>query len=341
LAAIVGIAVPIVATYSLIVPAAHPQLRIIQSLEIDPAPSQVAGISILLFPDKVSCPAICAQALASGRYQVVARSGDAFRKLTLRVHGACTQDFFHDSYGLFLSQGYVDLCADSEAIASPDNAVVVREFRFERGSVAAITGAATVLRAINSDSVAVESGPVQEIAARIPDFAGTMYEVALRRDGQEKIIGRRFSGDLTPPPGANAGQGDSTAVGPGFEPRAFYAQVFDLTPASGPRAGPASLATIFDILEARMDAASPIDKASGTRDLPLAETFSAVAANAGPEESALVRDRIERYIRKDRPIFVHAVLNTLYFQHADPAEIKAVLLRFLDSRNPDCLGRLA
>jgi len=331
LALIAGV-LGMVAAYWIVAPKS--QLRIIQSLEMDRARSPLGGGLVLFFPDKVNCSGFCVQALASGRYQVVTRTSSTFQQRTLRVNGACGQDIDF----LFLAHGYVGMCADADTVVVPDNAIVVREFRFDHGTVAAITGTATVLRAMNKDSVPVESGPVKEIATHIPGFVGMMYEVSLRRDGQEKIVGRRFSGHLSTSSNADAGQDNSAPVRAGFEPAVFYAHILGLPPAHGSRSGPTSLATIFDILEARLDAASPVDKTGGVRELPLAATFSTVAANARPEESALVHERIERYIAKDRPIFVHAVLNTLYFQHAEPSEIKSVLLRFLDSRNPDVVS---
>lgn len=312
------------------------QLRIIHALENEPAPAEIAnGGSILLFPSRYRCPAICVQALASGRYQVVTRNGQALQIQTLRPRETCGRDFYRDAYGMFVSQGYLDLCAESKVVAMPDDAIVLREFRFGHGSVSAITGGATVLRALDKDSVPVESGPVLAIAARIPDFAGTMYEVALRHRGQERVVGRRFSGELAV---AGAGQSSRIAVHPEFEPNVFYAKVLGLAPMTGARPGPASLAAIFDIMEARMETSSPIDRTSAARELPVAEAFSMVAAHAAADERPLVQDRLARFIAKDRPIFVHAVLNTLYFQYADPAETKAVLLRFLDSKNPNVVS---
>jgi hypothetical protein len=310
------------------------QRRAIAAVTLVAAPQPPSSFLIL---DTRTCDALCVQILATSDYQVALKRHSDWLIYRRGEGSACATSLA--TTALFLSAGYPDTCAlEEQRKASPDG-IVINEHEFA-GKGLPRKGTFPSDRRKSGLEYRWDNPTIEEIARQVPAFVGTLIEGAIRADGKDELVERRFIGRLE---SATELMTLSLAPGPldvGRAPdrAAIYSRLLglDLDPAS--RSGPLPLSEILDRLEALMLAAAPPESSVPSDDLRRSMTrrFGALA-HAAEGDAISSAARIQRLLKSDKPVLVYAALNSMAEPH-DMNLVKPALTALIDGDNPDIVA---
>jgi hypothetical protein len=338
---VVGVAAFAIAVYAWVGAGIYLQLRDLRALEIAAQPRTSPGQGLIALPTARECDRLCVQLIASGRYNVAIPDNGGWWIWSRLQGSACETEKMTVSRVRFLHAGYSNMCMQHSTARDVPNALVLAEYRLAGKGVR--DDDKDLYRdddgiPVSGHPIANDGSGINRIAARLPGFIGTVYELSERRGGADTVVARRFSGEISAAADAIAFSllPGPVAIGADGDRVAFYeaATGLALTPAGV--AGPADARQIFDRAEQElMKADLAHDFAERDARIALAESFGRAAGDMAKVDPALVRERIERFLASGLPLLTHAGLLALYYEpERDLPFIERHLLALLERDDP-------
>lgn len=327
------------AVYLWLASSLHSQLHVIRDLESIPAPPPAGSERMLILPNARYCDVLCVQVLATGDYQVALPERPAWMIYRRAEGDSCEEKTALRTKLIFVTRGYVGMCASKTKINAMPDGVVIAEYK-----LAGKGNRSDDIQRDPDDWSIVEHprenafAPVGRFARHIPGFIGELYERSVRIDGREQLLERRFRGTLV-----SAAELLTFSLAPGpipvgdqFERAAFYGRALGLPLSNAQRPGPAKLETLFDILERELMAAPPDLEVLDDRAIfAVAGAFGGLARHAQIGEAVIVRSHIQRALQSQRAALVDAGLYAMGEPPtADLVEAEAAVGSLLESDNP-------
>jgi hypothetical protein len=313
-------------------------IREIESTTIAPAPDTAPPM--LLMDSKAGCDELCVQVLAAGGRDIaIAHAGKWW--IYRRAEGeACEQNSALTTRLMFLTRGYLGLCAQVLKTDLKPDGILVAEYSLD-GKGNRTDDAVKVRQGgdlVVEHPVKNELAPIHAIAMQLPGFVGNIYERGVRLGGGDRTIEKRFDGTLSLP-----GELLTFSLAPGpirlgsLETRAeIYRRALDRPLKNVERPGPEVLNTLFDVLERElMVAPAHVDVRQDSPAFTVADAFGRLSSYSDSAEAPVVRARIDRFLRSDRAALIDAGLYAMSIAKVhDPAEIEDAVQRLLESGNP-------